>query len=121
MSGNSNGPPPLQYRDVLVMCDGYPTDDRVDSNGQVTTTASGLVRGLRACHVPVRVVEKGDEAAIRDTALGVGDLVTVTEWDVVRGLERKVVVVENTFGESVRLYAMSRCTSQLVLIDCKPF
>lgn len=87
----------------------------MDSSGRLTQNAIDFVRGLRERHVPLRVVED-DEDAIRDMALGTSDLVIVTDWSYVQGLERKVVIVENR-NMSDRLYFMSRCSSQLVLID----
>nr|KAG5688069.1 hypothetical protein BaRGS_007114 [Batillaria attramentaria] len=56
--------------------------------------------------------------------------VTVTDWDGVTGLERKVVVYlpgrypgvddwrgDSDVHDSGKVYAVSRCTSQLVLVD----
>lgn len=118
--GSSNGPPPLQYRDVLLLCFGYPNDVRVDSGGRLPLRANGVVEGLRACLVPVQVVEKDDEDAIRGMALGVRNEVTVTNWNNVHGLERKVVVVEiRGFAPEYDLYAFSRCSSQLVILESK--
>lgn len=84
------------------------------ADGQI----SGLVRGLRASHVPVRVVGNGDEVALRDTALGSREEVTILHWDDAYGLERKVVVVANYEPVMLRRYhVMSRCSSQLVFIE----
>lgn len=108
----------LRYSDVLVLCI-YPRDDEVDSSNNLTSTANGLVRGLRASHVPVRVVRRrSNDNAIRNTALCVSNEVTVTHWDNVRGLERKVVVIadyDNNWDDV--LHGASRCSSQLVLFD----
>lgn len=83
--------------------------------------AIGLVRGLRECHVPARVVEFGaDETALRDLALAESDVVMVTHRDNVRGLERKVVFTtlnsDNLGYTYNRLHAPSRCSAQLVFI-----
>lgn len=106
-----------------MMCD-FPREDRTDNNGRIMSQDIGLVRGMRAWGVPVRVVEKGaHEDAIRDTALAACDQVTVTHRDEVRGLERKVVVLAGCGGERNvmydRLHAASRCSAQLVWIHCK--
>lgn len=120
--GSNTDPPPLCYRDVLVLCFD-PRDDLIE-DGHLISPAIGLVRGLRECDIPVRVVKSNaasdNEGDIRDTALAVSDEVTVTDWDDVRGLERKVVVVvmERTLrGVSDRLYGASRCSAQLVWVD----
>lgn len=110
----------LQYRDVLILCDVDPTDDQLDSSGHVVSKAMGLVQGLRMCHVPVRVVARDDEAAILGTAIGLDNQVTVTHWQDVLGLERKVVVVVkfNTYKDAFSpLQTMSRCSSKLVVVD----
>lgn len=91
----------------------------------MTSKAIGLVQGLRDRNVPVQVVDSNDEVAIRDMALAAHDKVTVTHWDVVRGLERKVVVVVAGYyltGIDVfnRLQGASRCTSQLVWVTWQP-
>nr|KAG5686185.1 hypothetical protein BaRGS_012403 [Batillaria attramentaria] len=71
----------LQYQDTIILC-GIPRDDLP------------VVSRLRARGVPVQVVTSGDdEAAIRNVALSTGNQVTVTNWTVVPGLERRVVVV----------------------------
>nr|KAG5687291.1 hypothetical protein BaRGS_016892 [Batillaria attramentaria] len=73
----------LQYRDTIILCP-VPRDDRP------------VVSRLRARGVPVQVVTSDDEAAIRNVALSTGNQVTVTDWSVVSGLERRVVVVMGT-------------------------
>lgn len=89
----------------------------------MTSTAIGLVQGLRSCDVPVCVVDNSHEEDVRDIALALNDEVVVTDWDVVRGLERKVVVVVTDYRPSIvngmlyRLHAVSRCSAQLVWID----
>nr|KAG5700000.1 hypothetical protein BaRGS_001819 [Batillaria attramentaria] len=70
----------LQYWDTIILCD-TPRDDLP------------VVSRFRARGLPVEVVTSdGDEAAIRDVALAVRDVVTVTDWKVMTGLERAVVV-----------------------------
>nr|KAG5687302.1 hypothetical protein BaRGS_016903 [Batillaria attramentaria] len=70
----------LQYRDTIILCL-VPRDDMP------------VVSRLRARGVPVQVVTSDDdEAAIRNVALSTGNQVTVTDWRVVSGLERRVVV-----------------------------
>nr|KAG5694432.1 hypothetical protein BaRGS_017465 [Batillaria attramentaria] len=71
----------LQYRDTIILCR-EPRDDLL------------VVSRLRARGVPVQVVtSRDDEAAIRNVALSTGNQVTVTDWSVVSGLERRLVVV----------------------------
>ena len=82
----------------------------------------GVVRALRARAVPVRVVKyTAPDADVRDVALAVRDEVVLTDYNVVTGLERRLVIgLGDTGGGSDmwdRLYAMSRCTAQLVWID----
>nr|KAG5699982.1 hypothetical protein BaRGS_001801 [Batillaria attramentaria] len=70
----------LQYRDTIVLCN-RPRDDLA------------VVSRLRARGLPVQVVtSRDDDDAIRDVALALRDVVTVTEWRVVTGLERRAVV-----------------------------
>lgn len=102
----------LQYNDILVLCDD-PHDEQVDSCGPAV--GSGLVRGLRACQIPVHVVEKdASDADIFDMALALRDEVTVTDRWNVQGLERKLVVMKVYFYFS--LHFPSRSTSLLVFI-----
>lgn len=101
-----------------MLC-GYPRDGQVDNNGQVTSSSSGLVRGLRESGVPVHVVGRyASDADIRDVALSLRDEVTVSKWKNVRGLERKIVVVtkSNNLYRYLLLNSSSRCTSLLVII-----
>lgn len=114
------GPPPLKYSDVLVLCDSPRDDQKVA--GKETSPAIGLVRGLRQRQVPVFVVENCDDVKVRDLALGLRDEVAVTNWDVVRGLERKIVFVVAGYYVTAkevfnRLQGASRCSAQLILID----
>nr|KAG5685618.1 hypothetical protein BaRGS_001499 [Batillaria attramentaria] len=94
----------LQYRDTIIVCD-HPRDNMP------------VVSSLRARGLPVHVVTSSQgEAVIRDVALGERDAVTVTHYHVVKGLERRVVVVMVTVVGVERLHAMSRSTSLLVLV-----
>ena len=88
---------------MLVLCDD-PGDD------------VGVVRGLRHEGIPLRVVTRRDsDDAIREVALAERNHVTVTDCQTVSGLERRVVVGVGEVGVN-RLYAMSRCTAQLVWV-----
>ncbi|XP_025097937.1 uncharacterized protein LOC112566159 [Pomacea canaliculata] len=98
----SAGPPGLQWRDVLVL---YWGDN---SNN------SGMVKGLRDAGIPVRVMEEDE---IEDVATARTNVVWVTDGDGVRGLERKVVVCLKPRVIDDRLYAISRCTSQLIIVS----
>ena len=101
------GPSSLQYRDTLVLCDG-PSDD------------VGVVRGLRQEKIPVKVVaRRDDDDAIRDVALAESNCVTVTDCHTVSGLERRVVVGLGEVDVN-RLYAMSRCSAQLIWVRRQP-
>nr|KAG5688056.1 hypothetical protein BaRGS_017810 [Batillaria attramentaria] len=128
-------PPPLRYRDVFVLTRSELSDVITDDNGQVTSRPCDFVAGLRASGVPVRVVWwKTDMnryvGGLEDLSACKVNQVTVTDWDVVTGLERKVVVYlpgrypgvddwrgDSDVHDSGKVYAMSRCTSQLVLVD----
>ena len=118
-------------------------DDVIDVAGRVTSPASGFVRGLRAEGVPVCVLERIDrvgggegvggcvgggsvdwggwESRVADVAVSRTDRVTVADWRCVQGLERRVVVWlaerERTVSLYYRLNALSRCTSQLIVVD----
>lgn len=112
-------------------------DEVKDDAGNVTTPASGLVRGLRDEGVPVCVLGWTDWARdgkkwlkqMFDTVQAQTNQVTVADWGAVRGLERRVVVWlpgrdkgdEDQTDEAVdaqdRLFAVSRCTTQLVVVD----
>lgn len=98
----------LQYRDVLIL---YWTDKVKDT---------GLVKGLQKAEIPVQVL--GPEDDFRDLALAATNKVTVAHHEIVRGLERKIVVYVGSTGwdENVsdRLHAMSRTTSLLIWL-CK--
>ncbi|XP_025077351.1 uncharacterized protein LOC112554011 [Pomacea canaliculata] len=92
--------PCLQWRNVLVVYWSYMTDD------------SGMVNGLKEAGIPVRVMNYND---IDDVATARSDVVWVTLGYDVSGLERKVVVCLEDH-DTVRFHAMSRCTSQLVIV-----
>ncbi|XP_076438205.1 uncharacterized protein LOC143277309 [Babylonia areolata] len=111
------GPEGLHYRDVFILFKSVAniTDGATGSGGG---EASAMVATLRSKGVPLSVVRRGDRNGMRDMALALTDRVTVTEWETVQGLERRVVVCvhsevkDYTDGHS----ATSRCTSQLVYI-----
>lgn len=107
----------LQKKDVLVLCDN-PRDDETDDSGHVTP-ATAVVRGLRSRGFPVLVVKEGSpEESYRDVALAKSDVITVTHYSVVMGLERMVVVgMGNLDRMGERTKGMSRCTAQLVWIQ----
>ncbi|XP_025091212.1 uncharacterized protein LOC112562280 isoform X2 [Pomacea canaliculata] len=104
--GESSSPPPLKYRDVLVLCPHPHTD-------------TPFVRALRDRDLPVQIVpEKPDDDMIRAVALATRDVVTVSHWTNVHGLERKVIVgLAPDAGVYHRLQQMSRCTAQLIWFD----
>ncbi|XP_025112490.1 uncharacterized protein LOC112575120 [Pomacea canaliculata] len=101
-------PPKLQWRDMLVLCW---AQARVDM---------GMITGLQEAGIPVQVMTDDD---IEEVATARSDVVWVADTNVVRGLERKVVVcveLDPTFSilsSPARLHSMSRCTSQLVIVS----
>ncbi|XP_070188591.1 uncharacterized protein [Littorina saxatilis] len=139
--GNSlpNSPAPLSYCDVFIITRSSELQDDIkDDAGRVTSRASGVVRGLRDEGLPVCVLGEQDwrhnrarlERDLHDVAVAATDRVTVTDYNYVHGLERRVVVMlpgrnkENDEGLSDevidltdRLWAASRCTTQLIMVD----
>ena len=135
----ATSPAPLTYHDVFVLTRSSELQDDVkDDAGRVTSPACGVVRGLRAAGVPVRVLgwrdrvrdRAGWERGVEDTAVGRTEGVLVTGYRAVGGLERRVVVwlpgrhqrfdagdSDEEIEARDRLYAVSRCTSQLVVVD----
>ncbi|XP_076438208.1 uncharacterized protein LOC143277310 isoform X2 [Babylonia areolata] len=111
------GPEGLNYKDVFILFHSVAniTDGATGSGGG---KASAMVATLRSKGVPLSIVQPGDRNGMRDMALAVTDRVTVTEWDAVQGLERRVVVCVHSEVKYVTdgHTATSRCTSQLVYI-----
>ncbi|XP_070177871.1 uncharacterized protein [Littorina saxatilis] len=115
---------PPRYRDVLVLSwDSFFRDEEDDASGNVTNRASGFVRGLRDEGIPVTVLETGDADRVKDVATMAGpDHVIAAGSRFVQGLERKIVVYVQTSKPVYddedwgRLFAMSRCTSQLIWV-----
>nr|KAG5687185.1 hypothetical protein BaRGS_012239 [Batillaria attramentaria] len=92
----------LSYRDVLVLTNRHPHDEETDVTGNVTQPASGAVTGLRRLGIPVRVVRYSDDEGVREVAeMAGGDVVTVTNYRTVWGLERKVVAVMGEGGKEL--------------------
>ena len=146
----TSSPASLTYRDVLVLTDGMDLQDDVrDDAGNVTSPASGVVLGLRAAGVPVCVLEStervgewagrkrhdahvpvvdgaGWESRMADVAMARTDQVTVAYYTSVQGLERRVVVWLTSRSDDRgvypdgRLLALSRCTTQLMIVDQTP-
>ncbi|XP_070208000.1 uncharacterized protein [Littorina saxatilis] len=134
-----NSPTPLSYRDVVIITRSSELQDDIeDDAGRVTSRASGVVRGLRDEGLPVCVLGEQDyrhnrarwERDVDDVAVAATDRVTVTHLDCVHGLERRVVVMlpgrhketdEGRSDEAIdvddRLYAVSRCSTQLIMVD----
>lgn len=108
------------FRDVLILCENPREERRKAESGALELPAVTLARVLREKGAAVQVVETEDEAAVRELALATRDEVAVVAWETAHGLERRVVVVMGV-GEagihSSRLYCVSRCTAQLILID----
>ena len=112
-------------------------DDVRDDAGNVTSVATGVILGLRAAGLPVCVLERRDrvddvagwESRVADVAVARTDRVTVAHYNSVHGMERRVVVWlaewrKDWGGDPVyldhRLHGLSRCTTQLVVIDPAP-
>lgn len=132
-------PHPLSYRDVFVLTRSRRElqDEVVDEAGNVTSEACGVVRGMREENVPVRVLgwnewgRRGQEWTVQlaHTVMVQKDEVTVADWGVVRGLERRVVVwlpgrdkgdevlTDEAVDAQDRLFGVSRCTTQLLVVD----
>lgn len=111
-------PAPLKFQDVFVIPDYYQ-----DPAQGIYRESSGLVRGLEERGVPVFVVHKQDSDAIRELARASRDAVSVLEWGVGNGLERKVVVSVGQgrkMGDKISgvLHGSSRCVSQLIYVEC---
>ncbi|KAL8590693.1 hypothetical protein ACOMHN_016789 [Nucella lapillus] len=98
----------LQYRDVIILCYDVPRAD------------VAMVQRLLQRGVPVRVTSyppsPDDE---EELALAATDVVMVTHWRSVRGLERRVVVALGPGGSVWNLEPLSRCSGCLYNIDCK--
>nr|KAG5691092.1 hypothetical protein BaRGS_027596 [Batillaria attramentaria] len=95
-------------------------DETRDEHGNVTSQASGLVRGLRARGVPVQVVRRLDpDDVIRDVALAISNKVTVADYTMVAGLERRLVVGMGAEGfcSYSDMLAMSRSSGHLLWIE----
>lgn len=89
----------LQYRDMLILSSHDVAED------------AGMVMALRNASIPVQVLKDED---IEDVATARSDVVWVANEDIVRGVERKIIIIiENT---KVQLHALSRCTEQLMVI-----
>ena len=130
-TGLPNSPVPLQYRDVFILTRSSQLQDGLGH------AASGVVRGLRQADLPVCVLGVHDwindinwEKNAEDTAVAQTDQVTVAHFSNVSGLERKVVVwlpgrwsgVDDSYSDELivsydRLYALSRCTTQLIVVE----
>ncbi|KAL8589182.1 hypothetical protein ACOMHN_052520 [Nucella lapillus] len=100
---------PLQFRDcwILYRCDVAPRADDV------------MVKHLQQHHsLPIQVVTSDplNDADARELALAECDVITVTHWECVRGLERRVVIALGTEGTDWGLQSLSRCSSSLHLI-----
>ncbi|XP_070202845.1 uncharacterized protein [Littorina saxatilis] len=140
----ANSPSRLSYRDVFVLTrSGDLQDDVTDEAGRVTSPASGVVQGLKDAGVPVSVLGEQDllhnrarwERAVQDVAVAATDTVTVAWYGYVTGLERRVVAVlqardqyddddrgwtDEVIDLSDRLSAVSRCTTQLIMVRTPP-
>nr|KAG5693304.1 hypothetical protein BaRGS_008380 [Batillaria attramentaria] len=95
-------------------------DETRDEHGNVTSQASGLVRGLRARGIPVQVVRRLDpDDVIRDVALAISNRVTVADYTMVAGLERRLVVGMGAEGfcSYSDMLAMSRSSGHLLWIE----
>ncbi|XP_076456734.1 uncharacterized protein LOC143291034 [Babylonia areolata] len=98
-------PDQLQYRDVFIFTDSLPSDN------------APFIRGLRNRQVPVKVFTGADPpSTFEEVALAVRDEVVVTDFEVVSGLERRVVIGMKENSRN-RLWGMSRCTAQLYWFD----
>lgn len=101
------------------------SDDVTDDSGRVKSAAKSFAYGLLVAGIPVRVIRKEEfQRHVHDTAVAHSNAVTLTRATHVSGLERKLVVWLSD-GDLLtdyvgRLFAMSRCTSQLVIVETPP-
>ena len=124
----TSSPVSMAYRDVFVLVGSAGLQDDA---GSVTSAASGVVQGLRAAGIPVCVLKWKDreddragwEGRLADVAVARTDWVTVADWESVQGLERRVLVwLAGALDKGWdvyhfdRLHALSRCTTQLVVV-----
>ena len=126
---NTNIPGSLAYHDVFVLTHDFDLQDDVrDDAGNLTSPASGVVRGLRDEQIPVCVLERSDrtgdmagwERRVANVATAQTDRVTVAHWRSVRGLERRVVVWLTGRYVDFRVHSLSRCTTQLIIVERPP-
>ena len=129
----TNSPASLAYRDVFVLTDDFNLRDETRNDaGNVTSSASGVVRALRRAQIPVCVLEWREkvsvvgewESRVADVAVARTDEVTVAHWESVQGLERRVVVclADRPWGvvdddDFYNLFAFSRCSTQLIMVN----
>ncbi|KAL8597213.1 hypothetical protein ACOMHN_051526 [Nucella lapillus] len=101
----------LQYRDVIILCHYVPRAD------------VAMVRCLLQGGVPVRVTSSPPSPDdVEELALAATDVVMVTDWHYVPGLERRVVVALGAGVRSVwHLDTLSRCSGCLFAIDCDDY
>lgn len=104
-------PASLQYRDVLLLSWNELRED------------AAILTAMSEAGIKVQVMKDSD---IGDVATARSDVVWAARQLLVRGLERKVVVCIHNYDDSkgqyisTRLSAMSRCTSQLVVVCLPP-
>ena len=127
----TNSPASLAYRDVFVLTDEENIHDEARNDaGNVTSPASGVVVALRHAQIPVCVLERRDragvvagwESRVADVAVARTDEVTVAHCGFVQGLERRVVVCLTYWPGDIivyhfRLPVISRCTTQLIIVN----
>ncbi|KAK7093327.1 hypothetical protein V1264_007102 [Littorina saxatilis] len=117
----------LSYRDVLILTESDRLRDRAeDPTGRLQFRASDFVQGLRNEGLPVCVRQDHDiiPEEMPDIDLAIPDQITVAHPLAVSGLEPKVVVwLRRPAEDRYMLYAMehlfaeSRCTTHLVVVD----
>lgn len=90
----------LEWRDVLVVYQ--------------DATNFAAVKAMTEAGVPARIMADDD---IEDVASATSNVVWVAKVKEVRGIERKIVVWTAYGEDDDRLCSMSRCTSQLVIIQ----
>ncbi|XP_070176889.1 uncharacterized protein [Littorina saxatilis] len=119
---DENSPQPPRNRDVFILtCGSHFHDCRKDTSGNVTSPARGLVQGVIDGGFPVKVLDLNDTKGIREVATMTGpDCVIAADSIVVNGLERKIIIfvqhggLEYDAEDWGKLWAISRCTAQLV-------
>ncbi|KAK7479371.1 hypothetical protein BaRGS_00029363 [Batillaria attramentaria] len=138
-----NSPPPLQYRDVFIITRANEMNKTFTvEEGRVVSRDDGFLQGLCSTGVSVDLAlfstaSRQAQKEMSTVAIARKNVVTMSAWDTLQGLERKVVVwlpgrASNDFDPTRagdlwrekerdklkdKLAGFSRCSTQLVLVE----